>query len=114
MTSLFRAAPEPEVIRPRLHECQSCGLLQTVPALAPGISAHCSRCGTTLHRARRHPLEHSLALTVAALVLLAVMCVTTLMSVETAGITHQAGLLSGPAGTGPARHDRPWPLWSCS
>ncbi len=96
MTSLFRAPPEPEVIRPRLHECQSCGLLQTVPALAPGISAHCSRCGTRLHRARRHPLEHSLALTLAALVLLTVMCVTTLMSVETAGITLQAGLLSGP------------------
>jgi paraquat-inducible protein A len=97
VTSLFRAAPEPEVIRPRLHECQSCGLLQTVPALAPGISAHCSRCGTTLHRARRHPLEHSMALTLAALVLLAVMCVTTLMSVETAGITLHADLLSGPA-----------------
>jgi paraquat-inducible protein A len=93
---MFRAAPEPEVTRPRLHECQSCGLLQTVPALAPGISAHCSRCGTTLHRGRRHPLEHSLALTLAALVLLGVMCVTTLMSVETAGITLHADLLSGP------------------
>jgi paraquat-inducible protein A len=95
--SLFRAAPESEVIRPRPHECRSCGLLQTVPALAPGISAQCSRCGTTLHRARRHPIEHSMALTLAALVLLAVMCVTTLMSVETAGITLHADLLSGPA-----------------
>jgi paraquat-inducible protein A len=97
LTSLFRAPAEPELIRPRLHECQSCGLLQTVPALAPGISAHCNRCGTTLHRARRHPLEHSLALTLAALVLLGVMCVSTLMSVETAGITLHADLLSGPA-----------------
>jgi len=35
-------------------------------------------------------------LTLAALVLLGVMCVTTLMSVETAGITLHAGLLSGP------------------
>jgi paraquat-inducible protein A len=96
VTPLFGTAPEPEVIRPRLHECQSCGLLQRVPALAAGISAHCSRCGTTLHRARRHPLEHSLALTLAALVLLGVMCGTTLMSVETAGIAHRADLFSGP------------------
>jgi paraquat-inducible protein A len=96
LTSLFRAPAEPELIRPRLHECQSCGLLQTVPALAPGISAHCNRCGTTLHRARRHPLEHSLALTLAALVLLGVTCVSTLISVETAGITLHAELLSGP------------------
>jgi len=94
--SLFRAPAEPELVRPRLHECQSCGLLQTVPALAPGISAHCNRCGTRLHRARRQPLEHSLALTVSALVLLGVTCVSTLMSVETAGITLQADLLSGP------------------
>src|SRR4029077_3150130 len=83
VTSIFRAPAEPELIRPRLHECQSCGLLQTVPALAPGISAHCNRCGTRLHRARLHPLEHSLALTVSALVLLGVTCVSTLMSVET-------------------------------
>ena len=96
MTSLFRARAEPELIRPRLHECQSCGLLQMVPALAPGISAHCNRCGTRLHRARQHPLEHSLALTLSALVLLGVTCVSTLMSVETAGISLQADLLSGP------------------
>ena len=83
-------------VRTRLHECQSCGLLQAVPALTPGMSAHCNRCGTVIHRARRHPLEHSLALTLAALALLGVMCVTTLMTVETAGIKHSADLLSGP------------------
>jgi paraquat-inducible protein A len=96
VTLLFRTALEPEITRPRLHECQSCGLLQSIPALAPGISARCNRCATTLHRARRHPLEHSLALTVAAIVLLGVMFATTLMSVETAGIAHKADLFSGP------------------
>ena len=93
---MSRASAEREIVAPRLHECRGCGLLQSVPALLPGISAHCRRCGTTLHRARRHPLEHSLALTVAALILLVVMCLTTLMSVETAGIVHRAGLFSGP------------------
>ena len=45
---------------------------------------------------RSHPIEHSIALTLAALVLLIVMCTTTLMSVQTAGIAHSAYLLSGP------------------
>ena len=85
-----------EVTRPRLHECRGCGLLQRVPALAPGVAAVCNRCGTTIHQARRHPLEHSLALTTAALVLLVVLFTATLMSVQTAGIAHQAGLFSGP------------------
>jgi len=93
---MFRAVREPEFTRPSLCECQSCGLLQSVPALAPGIAAHCSRCGTTIRRARRHPLEHSLALTVAALVLLVVLFGATLLSVETAGIKIQANLFSGP------------------
>jgi paraquat-inducible protein A len=96
MRSVFWSAREPEVTRPRLHECRGCGLMQRVPALAPGVAAFCGRCGTTIHQARRHPLEHSLALTIAALVLLGVMCLATLMSVETAGISHQAGLFSGP------------------
>ena len=82
--------------QPHLRECPGCGLLQTVPALAPGTSAQCARCPTILHRATRHPLDHSLALTVAALVLLLIMCTTTLMSVQKAGIMHAAGLFSGP------------------
>jgi paraquat-inducible protein A len=81
---------------PQIRECAGCGLFQTVPALAPGTTARCARCGTMLHRAARHPLEHNIALTLGALVLLAVMCTTTLMSVETAGISLTAGLLSGP------------------
>jgi paraquat-inducible protein A len=70
--------------------------MQRVPALAPGVAALCGRCGTKIHQARRHPLEHSMALTLAALVLLGVLCAATLMSVETAGISHQANLFSGP------------------
>jgi paraquat-inducible protein A len=90
------AVAEPGFTKPRLTECHGCGLLQQVPALGPGTAAQCGRCGTTLHRVRRHPLEHSLALTVAALVLLVITCATPLMSVESAGIIHYAGLFSGP------------------
>ncbi len=91
-----RTRPDPDFTQPRLSECRGCGLLQRVPALGPGTAACCSRCGTTLHRVRRHPLEHSLALTVAGTILLAVTCATSLMSVESAGIIHDAGLFSGP------------------
>ena len=49
-----------------------------------------------LARATAHPLDHSIALTAAALVLLVIMCTTTLMSVQTAGIMLSAGLFSGP------------------
>lgn len=80
-----------------LRECPGCGLFQLVPALAGGMTAQCRRCGTTLHRARGHPLDHSMALVVAALVLMIVMCTTTLMTVHTFGIVHHAGLFAGPA-----------------
>jgi paraquat-inducible protein A len=49
-----------------------------------------------LRRTSAHSLNHIIALTAAAFVLLIVMCSTTLMSVETAGIAHTANLFSGP------------------
>jgi paraquat-inducible protein A len=79
-----------------LRECPGCGLFQFEPPLAPRTTAACKRCGTTLRRARRHPLEHSLALNFAALILLIVMCLSMLMTVSTSGIVHSAGIFSGP------------------
>src|SRR5262249_41327937 len=61
------------------------------------MTAYCERCPTVLHRTTTHPIDHSIALTFAALTLLTIMCTTTLMSVQTAGIAHTAYLLSGPA-----------------
>ena len=81
---------------PQLRECGGCGLVQTVPALEPGMAAQCARCRITLLNVKAHPLDHSIALTLAALMLMIVMCTTTLMSVQTAGITLHAGLFSGP------------------
>jgi paraquat-inducible protein A len=88
-------ATQPQT-QPQLRECPSCGLLQTVPALTPGTTAQCVRCPTTLRRASKHRIDHIIALTLAAFVLLVVMCTTTLMSVETAGISRTADLFSGP------------------
>jgi paraquat-inducible protein A len=79
-----------------LRECPGCGLFQFEPTLAPRTTAVCKRCETTLRRSRRHPLEHSLALAFAALILLVVMCLSVLMTVSTSGIVHGAGIFSGP------------------
>jgi paraquat-inducible protein A len=92
----MRSSAHRPMTQPQLRECPGCGLLQTVPALAPGLTAHCVRCPTTLRRTSSHRLDHIIALAVAALVLLVVMCTTTLMSVETAGIKRTANLFSGP------------------
>jgi paraquat-inducible protein A len=81
---------------PQLRECTGCGLFQTVPALAPGVTAQCVRCPTILRRTSSHRFDHIIALTLSAFVLLVVMCSTTLMSVETAGISRTADLFSGP------------------
>jgi paraquat-inducible protein A len=80
-----------------VRACPGCGLFQIEPPPSSGTAVQCERCGTGLTHARRHPLEHSLALSVAALLLLIVMCSTTLMTVRTSGIVHQAGIFSGPA-----------------
>ncbi len=84
------------VTRPQLRECPGCGLIQHVGALRPGLSAQCGRCGTTLRRASGHRHDHLAALAFSALILLIVMCSNQLMSVQTAGIGHVAGLFSGP------------------
>jgi uncharacterized paraquat-inducible protein A len=82
--------------RPQLRECPGCGLLQEIPELDLGGSAHCARCPTVLRRVSAHKLQHVIALALAALILLIVMCSSSLMSVETAGIRRVANLFSGP------------------
>ena len=85
------------VSRPQLRECFGCGKFQIVPALGPDMRSDCVRCGTSLRRTRRDPLNRCLALTAAALVLFAVVWLAMLMKVSTAGIEHATTLISGPA-----------------
>src|SRR5258707_14700995 len=92
----MRSSASPATTLPQLRECPACGLLQTVPALMPGMTAQCVRCPTTLRRTSAHRPDHIAALAVAAFILLMVMCSTNLMSVETAGIKRTANLFSGP------------------
>ena len=77
---------------PELRECPGCGRFQILPDLAPGMIALCERCPTTLRRAVVHSHDVSIALNLAALILLVILCSSTLLSVQTAGIMLQAGL----------------------
>jgi paraquat-inducible protein A len=92
---------------PALRECFGCGQFQIVPALGPDMRSDCVRCGTGLRRTRRDPLNRSLALNAAALVLFAVVWLAMLMEVSTAGIVHSTTLTSGPLEL--VRHGL-WPL----
>jgi paraquat-inducible protein A len=96
MRQVVRLSADQPTTQPQLRECPGCGLLQTVPALRPGMTAQCARCPTTLRRTTSHRPDHLIAIASAAFVLLVVMCSTNLMSVETAGIKRVANLFSGP------------------
>jgi paraquat-inducible protein A len=52
-----------------IFACESCGLPQRVGELAPGTSAECIRCGSTLASRSYGGADATLALTLAALVL---------------------------------------------
>lgn len=89
------AAAAPVTV-PELRECPGCGLFQIVPALGPDMRSDCVRCGTVLRATRSDPLDRSLALNVAGLVLFAILWLTMLMKVSTAGIMHETTLAAGP------------------
>jgi paraquat-inducible protein A len=91
----------------RLRECPDCGQFQVVPSLSPGSSARCLRCGTVLRRGRADPLGRALALNLAALSILGIACLMSLMTVSTAGMVRQANLFTGPEGM---ERSGLWPL----
>ncbi|WP_137176996.1 paraquat-inducible protein A [Roseomonas sp. AR75] len=84
----------------RLCECASCGRFQVMPALLPGESANCLRCGSRLRRAVVDPLGRALALNLAALSIFTLACVMSLMTVSTAGMVRNASLFTGPVNMG--------------
>jgi paraquat-inducible protein A len=93
--------------RPALRACHDCGLVQLVPALPPGGSAHCLRCDATLRRNHRDPMNGTLAFCLSALVLFAVAASAPLLQVSRGGQVHVANLFSGPIGL---ENDGMWEL----
>lgn len=63
-------APDAHPMLPaELIACHECDLLQTEPRLAPGETAHCTRCDALLARNPPDSLDRTLALTLTAAIL---------------------------------------------
>jgi len=69
-----------------------------VPALYADATARCLRCGAVLRRTHRDSFTRALALSVAALAMLGVGGLMSLMTVSIEGMSLSADLLSGPEG----------------
>jgi paraquat-inducible protein A len=68
-----------------LAACPNCDLLQRLPAIAPGQSARCPRCGTELWRRRRDSLNRTLALAIAAAILWVIANTVPMLGLTTVG-----------------------------
>jgi paraquat-inducible protein A len=78
--------------------CHECGTVQHMRALPEGGAARCARCGATLYRQRRDSIEHTLLLTLAALILFAIANTFPFLTFELEGNADTSTLLSGVRG----------------
>jgi paraquat-inducible protein A len=75
--------------------CPDCDLLQRLPALSPGASARCPRCGRELWRHRVDALNRSLALALAAAVLFVVANAVPMLGLSAVGHSAETTVIGG-------------------
>lgn len=75
--------------------CHDCDLLQTLPALREGASAHCCRCDALLYKRKRDPLNRSLAFALTGLILFVIANVFPFLSLNAQGQIQDSTLISG-------------------
>jgi paraquat-inducible protein A len=75
--------------------CHECGTVQHMRALPDGGAARCGRCGATLYRERRDSIEHTLLLTLAALILFVIANTFPFLTFELEGNADTSTLLTG-------------------
>ena len=75
--------------------CPDCDLLQRVPALPPGGTARCARCGLALGSNKPGSLDRSMALAVAALFAFLLANMEPLMRISVSGRTSSTTILGG-------------------
>lgn len=78
--------------RRRLRACHECDLLVALPPLRPREKADCPRCEHTLATRHDKPAERSLALAVAALIMLTLSVAFPFISFESRGVTNRIEL----------------------
>lgn len=74
--------------------CSDCDLLQSLPDLAPGDTACCPRCGSTLATEPADPVGRPLALTLAAAIVFLIANTTPLMTLSAVG-RHASTTIAG-------------------
>ena len=77
--------PEPNARDSSLVACPDCDLLQNLPPIPPGGSAHCARCHARLWRHKVDSLNRTLALAVAAAFLLLIANSVPMLGLAVAG-----------------------------
>ena len=75
--------------------CLECDLLQRIPALEPGATARCRRCGHTIAVNKPDSLDRTLALTCAAAIALIIANVSPLMGLSVSGRQTSTTILGG-------------------
>lgn len=75
--------------------CHECGTVQRMRILPQGGVARCGRCGATLYRQQRDSIEHTLLLTLAALILFVIAHTFPFLTFELEGRADTSTLLSG-------------------
>jgi paraquat-inducible protein A len=78
--------------------CEFCDLLHRPRALRPGEKAKCSRCGGVLARRSRNPIQGTLALTFAALVLLLLANIFPFLEISLEGQVSENRIVTGVIG----------------
>jgi paraquat-inducible protein A len=75
--------------------CPHCDLLQQIPILAVGGSAHCPRCNAELWRRREDSLNRTLALTIAAMMLYVIANAVPMLGLTIVGRETSTTVLGG-------------------
>jgi paraquat-inducible protein A len=78
-----------------LIACRHCDLLQRLPAVGPGASARCPRCNEELWRHREDSLNRTLALSIAAAVLLVIANVMPMLGLTAVGRAASTTVFGG-------------------
>ena len=82
-------------LQQNLVACPECDLLQRIPAIPPGGRARCPRCNHTIASSKPDSLERTLALTVAAAIVLVVANVAPLMGITAVGRNASTTIVGG-------------------
>lgn len=87
-----------DVLQSITRACPDCDLINRVPELIPGESAHCVRCGASLSRNPSNSIPRAIALTLTSIILYSITCSFPFLSFGKAGIVSETNLFSGIVG----------------